>query len=127
MASRTIVVCLLAMAVLPALGAEGRASVRGKVTPLQKVIQMLQGMLAKGKSEKHAEEVEFAKFHQWCDSSRAALEKSIEEGAAQIVQLKADIAKAEADAESLAEEIKALEAGLAQMKADLEAATAVQE
>merc|ERR1719375_2002916 len=97
------------------------------VTPLQKVVEMLNGMLAKGKSEKHDEQVEFAKFHQWCDSTRASLETSIEEAAAKIVQLKADIAKAESDAEVLAGEITDLEAGIAQMQAELKNATAVRE
>jgi len=93
------------------------------VTPLQKVIQLLDGMLVKGKAEKHAEEVEFAKFHQWCDSTRAAKTKSIAEAAAQITQLEADIAKAESDAEELAAEIAELDATIAQNEADAKTAT----
>ena len=35
------------------------------VTPVQKVIQLLNGMLEKGKKEKHDEQVQFAKLRRW--------------------------------------------------------------
>ena len=35
-----------------------------EVTPVQKVIQLLNGMAEKGKSEKHAEQVQFAAYKQ---------------------------------------------------------------
>jgi len=101
----------------------GASSAAVDVTPLQKIIQLLDGMLVKGKAEKHAEQVEFAKFHQWCDSTRAAKTKSIEEAAAQIVQLEADIAKAESDAEELAAEIAELDVAIAKNEADAKSAT----
>mmetsp|Transcript_88718 Transcript_88718/g.254041 ORF Transcript_88718/g.254041 Transcript_88718/m.254041 type:complete len:673 (-) Transcript_88718:96-2114(-) len=102
------------------------ATVAG-VTPVQKVIQLLDGMLAKGKEEKHAEEVEFAKFQAWCDSTRKATTKSIEEGAAQITQLDADIAKSESDAEVLGQEIDELEGKIAQAKSEAASANALRE
>mmetsp|Transcript_79941 Transcript_79941/g.258505 ORF Transcript_79941/g.258505 Transcript_79941/m.258505 type:complete len:673 (+) Transcript_79941:38-2056(+) len=102
------------------------AAVAG-VTPVQKVIQLLDGMLAKGKEEKHAEEVEFAKFQAWCDSTRKATTKSIEEGAAQITQLDADIAKSESDAEVLGQEIDELEGKSAQAKYEAASAKALRE
>jgi chromosome segregation ATPase len=74
------------------------------VTPLEKVLQMMDDMLAKGKAEKQKEETEFAAFQQWCDSTRDATTKSIADGASQIEQLTADIAKGEADAEQLGQE-----------------------
>jgi hypothetical protein len=40
-----------------------------QVTPVQKVIQMLQGMTEKGKTEKHAEQVQFAAYKQFCDDT----------------------------------------------------------
>merc|ERR1719356_1778369 len=94
-----------------------------EVTPIQQVLNLLDGMVAKGKQEKHEEEVEFAKFHEWCDQTRAATTKSIEQAKSQIEQLKADISKAEADAEELAADIGQLEASIAQAQAELEAAT----
>jgi len=93
------------------------------VTPIQKVIQLLDGMIAKGKEEKHVEEVGFAKFQQWCDSVRAEKTKSIKEGAAQILQLRADIDKASTDATALAGEVAELEGAVAKAEKELSTAT----
>jgi len=95
---------------------------RTSVTPIQKVTQLLDGLLAKGKAEKHSEQVAFAEFKQWCDSVRAQKSNSIDEAGAQIMQLEADIQKAESDADGLASEIAELQAAIAQ--ADKEAAEA---
>ena len=84
-------------------------------------------MLAKGKQEKHEEEVEFAKFQAWCDDTRFNAEKSIEEGTNQITQLEADIAKNEADSESTAEEIAELEAQTAAAQSELDSAQAIRD
>merc|ERR1719321_210195 len=94
------------------------------VTPLQKVVQMLEGVMAKGQEEKHAEEVEFAKFHEWCDQVRAEKTKSVKELGDEIMQLSADSDKAEADAETLGEEIGELEKDTAKLNAELDSATA---
>merc|ERR550514_725617 len=67
------------------------------VTPIQKVIEMMDGMLAKGKKEKHEEEVEFAKFHEWCDQVRDEKTNSIAEA---IAELEKEVAKLTADADS---------------------------
>merc|ERR1719502_436605 len=93
------------------------------VTPIQKVIEMMDGMLAKGKQEKHEEEVEFTKFHEWCDQVRDEKTRSIAEATAQIEELAAAIDKAEADAEVLGEEIKELNGETAKLEADAESAT----
>jgi len=95
------------------------------VTPIQKVLEMMDGMLAKGKQEKHEEEVEFTKFHEWCDQVRDEKTKSIAEATAQIEDLAAAIDKAESDAEVLTEEIANLEKEVNQLQADADAATAL--
>jgi len=95
------------------------------VTPLQKLVQMLDDMVAKGKKDKIAEQVEFAKFHEWCDGMRADKTKAIQEAAEQIDQLAADIDKAKSDAAVLSEEISALEAAIAKAEEELEAATTI--
>merc|ERR1719408_1046896 len=100
------------------------ASSKTDVTPIQKVLEMMDGMLAKGKKEKHEEEVEFAKFHEWCDQVRDDKTKSIAEATAQIAELAAAIDKAEADAETLTEEIAELEKEVAKLTADADSATA---
>lgn len=95
------------------------------VTPIQKVIDMMNGMLAKGKEEKHKEEVEFNTFKVWCDNTRAETTKAIKDAADKIVQLNADIDKANADAENLKGEIKDLEAAIATADDELKAATKI--
>jgi len=97
------------------------------VTPLQKLVSMLDGMAAKGKAEKLEEATEFAKFHEWCDGLRMEKEASIAEAVEQIEQLEADIAKAKADAEVLSGEIEELEAAVAKAEDELAAATAVRQ
>jgi len=95
------------------------------VTPIQKVIEMMDGMMAKGKTEKHEEEVEFTKFHEWCDQVREEKTQSIAEATAQIEELAAAIDKAESDAEVLTQEVADLEAEIAKLEADAASATAV--
>merc|ERR1719486_1821929 len=97
------------------------------VTPIQKVIQMMDGMVAKGKKEKHEEEVEFAKFHEWCNQVRDEKTNSIAEATAQIEELAAAIDKAESDAEVLTEEISELNKEVAKLEADDASATAQRE
>jgi len=94
------------------------------VTPLGKVVQMLNGVLAKGQAEKHDEEVEFAKFHEWCDNVRADKTRSIKALGDEIMQLSADIDSAEADAQTLGEEVGELAAEIGKLSANLKAATA---
>jgi len=54
------------------------------VTPVQKVIQLLNGMLEKGKKEKHDEQVQFAAYKQFCDDTAVEKKRSIDEAAEQI-------------------------------------------
>jgi len=110
-----------------AAASHSEVSSRGNVTPLQKLVEMLDGMLAKGGKEKHEEEVEFAKYQVWCDDVRNDKIKSIKEGAEQIEQLTADIAKAESDAEMLTKEVAELEKTIAEDEAELKGASDVRE
>merc|ERR1719326_1616592 len=75
----------------------------------------------------HSEQVEFAKFAQWCDSLRSEKEEEIADAKAKILDLTADITKAEADADALAGEIADLAAEMTQLQADIDSATAVRE
>jgi len=79
------------------------------VTPVQKVIQMLADMVAKGNQEKHEEEVRFAEFASWCENTSADKQNAIDTGKRQIAQLSADIEKAKSDAKVLGEEIEVLD------------------
>lgn len=50
-----------------------------EVTPTQKVVQLLEGMSAKGKEEKHKEEVEFAAYKQFCEGTTSEKKKMIKD------------------------------------------------
>jgi len=95
------------------------------VTPIQKVLQMLEEAKAKGFEEKHIEEVEFAKFKVFCDETREETTESISEGKEKIVQLEADIDKAESDAAVLTGEIADLEGEIARIEGEIKSATEV--
>jgi hypothetical protein len=76
-----------------------------EVTPVQKVIQLLDGMLAKGKAEKHDEQVQFATYKQFCDDTTVEKKRAIKEAQQTIEGLQADISKHTADAAQLSKEI----------------------
>jgi hypothetical protein len=93
-----------------------------KVTPVQKVIQMMQDMVEKGKKEKHEEQVQFAAYKQFCDSVTIEKSKAIEEANQKIEDLKADIFQYKTDAETLAGEIAVHDEDIAVWTGDMKAA-----
>jgi cell division septum initiation protein DivIVA len=84
-------------------------------------------MLAKGKEEKHAEQVQFAAFKQFCDDTTTEKKRAIAEAEEKIEILKADIAKYEADAALLTKEIAGHDEDIAVWTGDEKAATKVRE
>merc|ERR1719229_76560 len=96
-----------------------------QATPVEKVIELMQGMLAKGKEEKQAELVQFAEYKMFCENTRADKEKAIAEANEQIDLLKADIEKYATDAEALGQEVAALGEDIAVWNGDMEAALKV--
>merc|ERR1719424_832352 len=97
------------------------------VTPVQKVIQLMNGMLEKGKLEKHEEQVQFAAFKQFCDDTTTEKSRAIAEANEMIEVLKADISKYTADAAQLGREIAGHEEDIAVWTGDSKAATKVRE
>jgi len=97
------------------------------VTPVQKVIEMLTGMLEKGKKEKHEEQVQYAAYKQFCTGTTEEKQKAIKEANEMIEMLKADIQQFEADAALLSKEIGVHEQVVAVMSGDMKAATKVRE
>merc|ERR1719437_4070 len=95
------------------------------VTPVQKVIQLLNGMVEKGKKEKHEEQVQFAAYKQFCDDTTVEKKRAIAEAEEKIEVLKADISKYIADAEQLGKEIAAHDKDIANWNRDQKAATEV--
>jgi len=97
------------------------------VTPVQKVIQLLNGMVEKGKKEKHEEQVQFASYKQFCDDTTVEKQRAIKEANEQIEILQADIEKYEADAARLAKEISKHDEDISTWEGDFKAATKVRE
>jgi len=96
-----------------------------RVTPVQKVIQLLQGMSAKGKKEKHEEQVQFAAYKQFCEDTTTEKKRAIAEAAETIEVLNADIAKYVSDVARLTKEIAVHDADVAAWTGDKKAATKV--
>merc|ERR1719217_1495956 len=82
------------------------------VTPVQKVLQMMDDMLAKSKKEKAAEAVTFSQYKQFCQSTAAEKTRDIADAKDAIVQLKAEIEKSAADAVAAAADLKVLGADI---------------
>jgi prefoldin subunit 5 len=78
------------------------------VTPIQRVITMMEDMVAKGEKDKKEEQVAFAAFASFCKNTIAEKESSISKGKAEITQLEADILKAQSDQTTLAKELAVL-------------------
>merc|ERR1719171_1616074 len=89
---------------------------RSVVVLVQKVIQMLNDMMAKGKAEMEDEQVRFATFTQFCKSTTTEKNQAIETTTAEIDDLTADIA-------SYGEQIMTKEKEIAQHDDDIGAWT----
>ena len=62
---------MVAWALLLLTGVNG-ASEQTKVTPIQKVLTLMEDMKAKGIAEKNDEETKFSAFSQWCQNTKKA-------------------------------------------------------
>merc|ERR1711865_970663 len=88
---------------------------------------MGEGMLEKGKKEKHDEQVQFAAYKQFCDDTTVEKTRAIAEANEQIDTLKAEIQKYSADAAKLTKEIAGLDEDISIWEGDIKAATNVRE
>mmetsp|Transcript_61203 Transcript_61203/g.113603 ORF Transcript_61203/g.113603 Transcript_61203/m.113603 type:complete len:679 (+) Transcript_61203:73-2109(+) len=119
------VLVLLTLACCPSPAAA--ETLAAKVTPVEKVLQMLNGMVAKGEQEKHEEQVQFAAYKQFCDDTSVLKERAIQQADDAIEMLQADIAKYGADSERLVQEIAGHDADIAAWTGDMKAAAKVRE
>jgi len=92
--------------------AGGAARSAQAVSPTQKVLQLLQNMIAKANTAKQDEEVAFAKYSQWCKNTQKTTDDDIkaekrdeEELEAEIQQLTEDIRELKKQAEELDENV----------------------
>ncbi|CAJ1405723.1 unnamed protein product [Effrenium voratum] len=74
------------------------------VTPVQKVLGLMEGMKAKGKEEMVAEQEQYAKFEQFCELTLVEKERSIGDASDKIGSLEAETAQAGSEAERLGAE-----------------------
>jgi len=95
------------------------------VSPVEKVITLLQDMRATALQEKQEEEVAFAKFHVWCDGTTKRKQQSVAEAAELIDQLQAAVQKADSDASIAGEAAQELDAKMAEAKKEVQAAQEV--
>jgi len=75
------------------------------VTPVQKVITMMEDMAAKGKAEKEAEIAVYQEYMKWCDKTIFEKSTAIRDGKLAVEQGTAAAGKAKADAEAAADKI----------------------
>merc|ERR1719408_783267 len=100
---------------------------REEVTPVQKVLVMLQDLLTKADAEKKEEEVKFAAFTQWCENMNRMKTDEITEGGEKINMLKAEIEKAESTIRQLTERVQELDEDVGRWGKDKGSATEVRE
>merc|ERR1719282_2019801 len=120
MALPTTMLALLAFAAMA-----GASEV--EVTPVQKVITLMQGMLNKAKAAKHDEQVQFAAYKQFCDDTTVEKKRAIKEANERIDILKADIQKYTEDAAMLTKEIAGHDEDIAVWNGDKKAAAKVRQ
>jgi len=110
-----------------ALACLGTSALSAEVTPVEKVLELMNSMLEKGKKEKHEEEVQFAAYKQFCGDTSVEKTTAIEDANGHITVLKADIEKAIATIAKLTKEVAELEEDISTWNGDIKAATQVRE
>jgi len=97
------------------------------VTPIQKVLELMDGMLEKGIAEKKAEAVHFSAFNQWCGDQTRIKKNEIADGDAKIAELKATIEKKASEIRKLTDRIDELDEDVGRWNKDSKSATDVRE
>merc|ERR1719409_3367 len=82
---------------------------QSKVTPIQKVLTLMEEMKAKGVAAKNDEETKFSAFNQWCQNTKKAKTDEIAAGNQKMDSLKAQIEKARVLISKLSDRILELE------------------
>lgn len=76
-----------------------------EVSPVQKVIQLMQNMASQGEKEMQDEKVQFATYSQWCTMTQDKKTQLVADAADAIESMQADVDKVTANIERLASEI----------------------
>jgi len=100
---------------------------QSQVTPIQKVLTLMEDMKAKGISAKNEEETKFTAFAQWCENTKGSKTREIEAGNEKIEKLNAGIEKAAVLIGKLTDRIQELEEDVGRWKKDEKSASTVRE
>jgi len=101
------------------------AGVATAVTPIEKVLSLMNDMVDKGVAAKQDEEVKFSAFNQWCTNTVGSKQRAIDKQTDEIDALNAEIEKCASDIRSLTDRIEELEEDVGRWKDDQKAASAV--
>ncbi|CAE7221604.1 mkkA [Symbiodinium sp. CCMP2456] len=94
-------------------------------SPVQKVVELMQTMVAEGKKEIQAEKVQYAKYSKWCEMTQAKKSQVISDTADAIDGLKADISKTSATIDRLTAENEGHQGNVAALVAQQENITQI--
>merc|ERR1719161_373915 len=103
------------------------ATLRAQVSPVQKVIELLDGLKGKVEAELSHEEQLMEEYSKWCDSEANAREDAITSAKRTITDLKATMQDASAAVDTLTSETEELAAKIRTGDADLAAATEIRD
>merc|ERR1719169_81823 len=98
-----------------------------KVTPIQKVLTLMEELKAKGIKEKNAEETRFSAFAQWCQNTKKSKTDEIADGNQKMEELAAGIEQARVTINKLTDRILELEEDVGRWKKDEKSATTVRD
>merc|ERR1719486_1066537 len=118
---------MVALTVVAAVLGTALARQQAAVTPVQKVIGLLNGMVEKGKKEKHEEAVQFSTYKQFCESTTGEKTRDIKEANEMIASLTADIEDYTATADQRAKQITKLDTDISTWDGNLKSATEVRD
>jgi len=94
-----------------------------EVTPVQKAVEMLHGMLATAKTGMNEEQVQYSGFKQFCNDATYEKQQRIQEGDEKMEVLHAHIQKFDTEAERLGHEIAAHEEDIGTWEGEVKTAT----
>merc|ERR1719158_2718348 len=103
------------------------SAMQQKGTPVQKVIEMINEMLAKGKAEKEAETKIYEEYAEWVDDKTRETGFEIKTLKSQIEEFTAAAELADSDVADLTAKIAELDGQIGAWEADQKAATAVRD
>merc|ERR1719188_781159 len=113
----------LFLALLAALPLSLAMTARARVTPVQKVLTMLEDMKSKASLAMEVEQKTYAKYKEWVSDRSTDLGFEIKTATSDIESLTADIVKADASASQLGKEIAALNAEIERLEGEKKSAT----